>query len=104
MTNLPATAVITNSPVSAYLAAHGVGMTGTFFKFDGKEGKFVTSQDDTEIPEGSEYVVIYDQIQAGWVKFAGKGAAPDGSVRLSCSPRSIGNLQTKVCATYCASA
>jgi hypothetical protein len=52
-------------------------MAGTFFKFDGKEGKFVTSQDDTEIPEGSEYVVIYDQIQAGWVKFAGKGAAPE---------------------------
>jgi hypothetical protein len=74
MTNLPT--AVTNSPVSAYLAAHGVGMTGTFFKFDGKEGKFVRSQDDTEIPEGSEYVVIYDQIQAGWVKFAGKGAAP----------------------------
>jgi hypothetical protein len=76
MTNLPATAN-TASPVSAYLAAHGVGMAGTFMKFDGKEGKFVKSQDGTELPEGSEYVVIYDQIQAGWVKFAGKGVQPE---------------------------
>jgi hypothetical protein len=66
-----------SSPVAAYLAAHGVGMAGTFIKFDGKEGKFVKSIDDTEIPEGSEYVVIYDQVQAGWVKFAGKGEAPE---------------------------
>jgi hypothetical protein len=65
------------SPVSGYLAAHGVGMAGTFIKFDGKEGKFVKSQDDTEIPEGSEYVVVYDQIQAGWVRFNGKGQAPE---------------------------
>jgi hypothetical protein len=52
-------------------------MTGTFFKFDGKEGKFVKSLDDAEIPEGSEYVVVYDQIQVGWVKFNGKGAQPE---------------------------
>jgi hypothetical protein len=76
MTTLP-TPQNTNSPVSAYLAAHGIGMAGTFIKFDGKEGKFVKSQDDTEIPEGSEYVVVYDQIQAGWVKFAGKGQPPE---------------------------
>jgi hypothetical protein len=74
-TQLPATT--SNSPVAAYLAAHGVGMAGTFIKFDGKEGKFVKSQDDTEIPAGSEYIVIYDQIQAGWVKFAGKGQSPE---------------------------
>jgi hypothetical protein len=76
MTNLPSNPN-NNSPVSAYLAAHGVGMTGTFFKFDGKEGKFVKSLDDAEIPEGSEYVVVYDQIQVGWVKFNGKGAQPE---------------------------
>ena len=52
-------------------------MAGTFIKFDGKEGKFVKSQDDTEIPEGSEYVVVYNQIQAGWVRFNGKGQAPE---------------------------
>src|SRR5262249_58386792 len=63
------------SPVSAYLAAHGVGMNGTYFKF-GKDGKFVKSSDEEEIPEGTEFVVIYDQAQGGWVKFMGKGNPP----------------------------
>jgi hypothetical protein len=75
MTNL--TTTTNSSPVAAYLAAHGVGVAGTFFKFDGKEGKFVKSQDDAGIPEGSEYVVIYEQIQCGWVKFNGKGVTPE---------------------------
>jgi hypothetical protein len=64
------------SPVSAYLAAHGVGMSGTYFKFS-KDGKFVKSSDDEEIPEGTEFVVIYDQTQGGWVKFMGKGNPPE---------------------------
>ena len=64
------------SPVSAYLAAHGVGMNGTYFKF-GKDGKFVKASDDEEIPEGTEFVVIYDQVQGGWVKFMGKGNPPE---------------------------
>jgi len=63
------------SPVSAYLAAHGVGMSGTFFKF-AKDGKFRKTSDDEEIPEGTQFVVIYDQIQAGWIKFMGKGNPP----------------------------
>ena len=75
MQNLPTTTG--ESPVAAYLTAHGVGMSGTFFKFDGKAGKFVKSTDDTEIPEGSEFVVVYEQTQCGWVKFAGKGVTPE---------------------------
>jgi hypothetical protein len=63
------------SSVSGYLAAHGVGMTGTFFKF-GKDGRFCKSIDDEEIPEGTEFVVIYDQVQAGFIKFMGKGNPP----------------------------
>jgi hypothetical protein len=63
------------SPVSAYLAAHGVGMSGTFFKF-AKDGKFRKTSDDEEIPEGTQFIVIYDQIQAGWIKFMGKGNPP----------------------------
>src|SRR6266576_540764 len=63
------------SPVSAYLAAHGVGMAGTFFKF-AKDGRFRKASDDEEIPEGTEFVVIHDQVQAGWVKFMGKGNPP----------------------------
>ncbi len=62
------------SPVSAYLAAHGVGMSGTFFKF-GKDG-FVTTGDETAIPEGTQFTVIYDQIVGGWIKFIGKGNQP----------------------------
>src|SRR5262245_16110013 len=65
----------TASPVSAYLAAHGVGMNGTYFKFS-KDGKFVKSSDDEEIPEGTEFVVIYDQAHGGWVMFMGKGNPP----------------------------
>jgi hypothetical protein len=64
------------SPVSAYLAAHGVGMSGTFFKF-AKDGKFRKASDDEEIPEGTQFVVIYDQIQGGWIKFSGKGNPPE---------------------------
>jgi len=64
------------SPVAAYLAAHGVGMSGTFFKF-AKDGKFRKTSDEEEIPEGTEFVVAYDSIQAGWIKFNGKGVAPD---------------------------
>jgi hypothetical protein len=63
------------SSVSAYLAAHGVGMAGTFFKF-AKDSRFRKSIDDEEIPEGTEFVVIYDQVQAGWIKFTGKGNPP----------------------------
>jgi hypothetical protein len=70
-----ATMMATASPVSAYLAAHGVGMNGTYFKFS-KDGKFVKSSDDEEIPEGTEFVVIYDQAQGGWVKFMGRGNPP----------------------------
>ena len=64
------------SPVSAYLAAHGVGMSGTFFKF-AKDGRFRKSTDDEEVPEGTQFVVIYDQIQGGWIKFMGKGNPPE---------------------------
>src|SRR5215813_11624400 len=59
------------SPVSAYLAAHGVGMSGTFFKF-AKDGKFRKTSDDEEIPEGTQFVVIYDQILFFCFKVTGK--------------------------------
>jgi hypothetical protein len=68
-------ALTNGGSVSAYLAAHGVGMAGTFFKF-AKDGKFRKSTDDEEIQEGTEFVCIYDQVQAGWIRFNGKGEAP----------------------------
>jgi hypothetical protein len=64
------------SPVAGYLAECGVGMNGTFFKF-AKDGKVRKTSDEEEIPEGTEFVVAYDQIQAGWIKFNGKGNPPD---------------------------
>jgi hypothetical protein len=65
-----------DTPASNYLAEFGVGMDGTFIKFDPKDGVFRKTTDDEEIPEGTELVVIYDQIQAGWIKFNGKGNEP----------------------------
>src|SRR5262245_19438004 len=64
------------SLVAAYLDAHGVGMSGTFFKF-AKDGKFKQTSNDEEIPEGTQFVVIYDQTQGGWIKFNGKGEPPE---------------------------
>jgi hypothetical protein len=69
-------AVNGNSPIASYLAEYGVGMGGTFFKV-AKDGKFRKTSDDEEIPEGTELVVVYDQIQAGWIKFNAKGNPPD---------------------------
>lgn len=72
MPNLP----MTPNSVSDYLSTHGLGMSGTFMKFS-KEGKFVKALDDNEeIPEGTTFIVIYDQTQGGWLKFTGKGNPP----------------------------
>jgi hypothetical protein len=65
-----------SSPIGAYLAKHGVGASGTFIKFDGKGGAFCKQIDDEKIPEGTEAVLIYDQIRVGWIKFQGKGNPP----------------------------
>jgi hypothetical protein len=64
-----------SSPIGAYLAKHGVGASGTFIKF-AKDGVFRKQIDDAEIPEGTEAVLIYDQIRVGWIKFLGKGNQP----------------------------
>jgi hypothetical protein len=65
-----------SSPAAAYLSTHGLGMTGLFFKF-AKDGVFRQTSDDKEIPEGTVFRVIYDQIQTGWIKFMGKGNTPE---------------------------
>jgi hypothetical protein len=74
-----------SSPAAAYLAAHGVGMTGTFFKF-AKDGVFRKTSDDEELEEGATFRLIYDQIQTGWIKFMGKEG--DHIARRRSSPRS----------------
>ena len=64
------------SPISAYLAEYGVGMSGTILKFS-KDGQYVRTIDDEAVPEGTELVCVYDQVQGGWIKFNGKGEQPD---------------------------
>ena len=63
------------SPIGAYLAKHGVGASGTFIKF-AQDGVFRKQIDDAKIPEGTEAVLIYDQVRVGWIKFLGKGNQP----------------------------
>ena len=63
-------------PIQAYLNEHAGGTTGILFKF-AKDGKFRKTSDDEEVPEGKEFVAIYDQIQVGWIKFNGRGNPPD---------------------------
>lgn len=59
----------------AFLSKFGEGVQGTIVKFS-KEGKFVKRDGDT-IPEGTECVCVYDQIQGGWIKFNGAGQEPE---------------------------
>jgi hypothetical protein len=70
------TAVALAGGVSAYLAEHGVGLGGTPIKFS-KEGKFVRTSDDEPLPEDARYVCVYDQTQAGMIRFFGKGEQPE---------------------------
>jgi hypothetical protein len=53
------------------------GIVGRRIKFDGKDGRYITPDDDKPIPEDNEYVALCDQTVVGWVKFNGKGEPPD---------------------------
>jgi hypothetical protein len=72
-TSLPA---VSAGGALPYLKVHGVGMSGSFVKFS-KEGRFVKTSNDEEVPVGTELICVYDQTQAGWIKFNGKGNPPD---------------------------
>src|SRR5262249_31043128 len=61
--------------LSAYLAKHDVGSGGTFLKFS-KNGQFVRTIDDEEVPEGTEMVCPFDETLGGFIKFQGKGEPP----------------------------
>ena len=62
--------------ISAYLDAHAGGTTYTRFKF-AKDHRYRRVSDDEEVPLGKEFVVIYDQIMVGWIKFLEKGTPPE---------------------------
>jgi hypothetical protein len=63
------------SAVGQYLNEYS-SLTGQIFKF-AKDGRFRKTSDDEEIAEGTELVVVYDQIQVGWIRFNGKGVPPE---------------------------
>ena len=50
------------------------GVVGRLLKF--KEGRYVTTDDGKEVPEGSEFILLADQTLVGWNKFNGAGEAP----------------------------
>jgi len=52
-------------------------MTGKHIKFDGKGGGYKVTSDGSIVKEDTQVVVVYPQIQAGYIKFNGKGNPPD---------------------------
>ena len=52
------------------------GIAGRLIKFD-KSGKYVTSDDGSEIAEGAEFTALCDQTVVGWQRFNGPGEPPD---------------------------
>jgi hypothetical protein len=72
-TNVPA---IPSNAVDTYLNEHCGGGSGVLFKF-AKDQRFRRVDDGEEIPLGTQFTVVYDQIQVGWMKFNGKGEPPE---------------------------
>ena len=72
--NVPVVPSATN--ISSYLDEHCGGGSGVLFKF-AKDQRFRRVDDSGEIPIGTEFTVVYDQVQVGWIKFTGKGSPPE---------------------------
>ena len=72
--NVPALPSTAN--ISSCLDEHCGGGSGVLFKF-AKDQRFRRIDDGEEIPLGTEFTVIYDQIQVGWIRFYGKGMPPE---------------------------
>jgi hypothetical protein len=51
-------------------------MVGRMIKF-AKEGAFKTPDDDGVISPDTDFIVLADQTQVGWIKFNGEGCPPD---------------------------
>lgn len=56
------------------------GIAGRLIKF--KEGKYITTDDEKEVPEGSEFILLADDTVVGWIRFNGTGEAPDREMGL----------------------
>jgi hypothetical protein len=66
------------SPLQQYIdEISPAGIVGREAKFDPKGAKFITTDDDAEIPEGTEFIALCDQTLAGYIRFNGPGERPD---------------------------
>jgi hypothetical protein len=72
--NVPAAPSSAN--ISSYLDEHCGGGNGVLFKF-AKDQRFRRVDDEEEIPLGTTFTVVYDQVQVGWIKFTGKSNPPE---------------------------
>jgi hypothetical protein len=52
------------------------GIAGRLVKWT-KDGTYVTTDDEQELPEGAEFILLADETQVGWLKFAGPGEPPE---------------------------
>jgi hypothetical protein len=52
-----------------------VSIVGRMVKF-AKEGKFLTTDDNAEISDETDFIALADQTLIGWIKFNGQGEAP----------------------------
>ena len=70
------TAPDTRTPQQAYLDLIApAAIVGRLIKF-GKEGTFITADDDAAVAEGTEFTVLADQTLIGWLRFR-DDAPPD---------------------------
>ena len=52
-------------------------ISGRMIKFNGKDGKFFTPDDEAEVSEDQDFIALCDETLVGWVKFNGPGEPPD---------------------------
>jgi hypothetical protein len=57
------------------------GVVGRLIKF-GKDGTFITPDDNQDVPMNTEFVALCDQTLVGWLKFNGPGEMPDRQMGL----------------------
>jgi hypothetical protein len=57
----------------AYLNSGGMSI-GRIIRFDGKNGRFVFKDDDSEVSSDTDFVMLGDGSWVGWIKFHEEGA------------------------------
>jgi hypothetical protein len=52
-------------------------IVGRTIKFNGKDGRFYTADDDADVSEDTDFIALCDETVVGWVRFNGPGERPD---------------------------